>query len=95
MNTLPSAFAAFAAHRSNQALAMLLYEWVHMLVHTPYAPRSATLKRLKALHTWHHFKHEGYWFGVTATWVDGVMGTRPDPAAIALSPTVKAIHGDS
>lgn len=73
---------------------MVFYEWVHFVSHVPYQPRSAYFRRLKTLHTWHHYKNEHYWFGVTESVMDRALGTLPEAAAIATSPTVRALHGD-
>ena len=44
-------------------------------------------------HRQHHFKNEHYWFTVTtAGTADRVLGTYPDPATVATSPTAKNLH---
>lgn len=73
---------------------MLFYEWTHFIAHVPYQPRSAYFRRLKTMHTWHHYKNERYWFGVTESIMDRALGTLPEVGAIATSPTVRALHGD-
>ena len=75
-------------------LAMSFYEWVHFVSHVPYTPRTAYFRKLKTMHTWHHYKNERYWFGVTEGAMDRAFGTRPEVTAVATSPTVKALHGD-
>lgn len=69
----------------------LLYEWTHFLIHTSYAPRGAFYKRLWKLHRLHHYKNEGYWFGVTGHLGDRVLGTAPDPKDVPLSPTARTL----
>ena len=71
----------------------LAYEWTHFLTHTDYRPRSAYFRRVKNLHQWHHFKHEGYWYSFTLPWVDGWFGTGPHPREVQRSPFVKNLHG--
>jgi hypothetical protein len=44
----------------------LVYEWVHFLIHTDYAPRHEPYRRLHRAHRLHHFRNERYWLGVTA-----------------------------
>lgn len=72
---------------------MVFYEWIHFVSHVPYTPRSAYFRRLKAMHTRHHYKNEHYWFGVTEDMMDRVFRTHPEPAAVPTSPTVRALHG--
>ncbi len=69
----------------------LRYEWVHFLVHTRYRPRSARFERLWRNHRLHHCKNERYWFGVSRIGGDRVLGTAPDPATVALSPTCRTL----
>ncbi|TFV54700.1 fatty acid hydroxylase family protein [Mycobacterium sp. PS03-16] len=70
------------------------YEWCHYLVHSDYRPRSAPYRAVWRNHRQHHFKNEHYWFTVTtAGTADRVLGTYPDPAAVATSPTAKNLHG--
>jgi len=70
------------------------YEWTHYLVHSDYKPRTRFYKAVWRNHRLHHFKNEHYWFTVTtAGTADRVLGTYPDPAKVATSPTAKALHG--
>lgn len=78
------------------ALLGLGYEWCHYLVHTDYKPKSALYRSVWRNHRRHHFKNEHYWFTVTSSGTaDRVLGTYPDPAAVATSPTAKNLHGGS
>lgn len=43
----------------------LLFEWFHLLVHTPYPIRNPWLKMIQKRHLAHHYKNEGRWFTVT------------------------------
>ncbi|WP_236695427.1 sterol desaturase family protein, partial [Mycolicibacterium chubuense] len=76
------------------ALLGLGYEWCHYLVHSDYKPKSAFYRAIWHNHRQHHFKNEHYWFTVTsAGTADRVLGTYPDPGAVATSPTAKNLHG--
>jgi len=69
------------------------YEWTHHLIHTDYKPRTTLFRAVWRNHRLHHFKNEHYWFTVTTTGTaDRVLGTYPDPATVANSPTAKALH---
>jgi hypothetical protein len=72
----------------------LVYEWCHYLVHTDYKPKTALYRSIWRNHRQHHFKNEHYWFTVTSSGTaDRVLGTYPDPATVATSPTAKNLHG--
>ena len=95
------AIAVFAFPRIATGLTFLMavgtlgmvYEWTHYLVHTDYRPRSRPFRAIWRHHRLHHYKSEHYWFGVaTAAVSDRVLGTAPDPATVATSPTVRALH---
>jgi hypothetical protein len=59
--------------------ALAWYEWIHFLIHTPYVPRSNWYRRRWQNHRLHHFKNSRYWFGITSTLGDTLLGTRPPP----------------
>jgi hypothetical protein len=65
-------------------LALSWYEWLHFLIHTPYAPQSNWYKRRWENHRLHHFKNSRYWYGITSPLGDTLLGTRPDPANVSL-----------
>lgn len=67
----------------------LLYEWVHFLIHTDYAPRHELYRRLHRVHRLHHFRNERYWLGVTARTGDRVLGTNPRKEDVEISPTAR------
>jgi len=69
----------------------LVYEWMHFLIHTPYAPKSRLYREIWRLHRLHHFKNEGYWYGVTNHLGDRVLGTNPDPKSVPVSPTARTL----
>jgi hypothetical protein len=70
------------------------YEWTHYLVHTDYRPKSAAYRAVWRNHRQHHYKNEHYWFTVTSSGTaDRLLGTYPDPATVATSPTARNLHG--
>lgn len=68
------------------------YEWTHFLIHTPYRPRRRYFKSIWRNHRLHHFKNERYWYGVTSTVGDRVIGTNPDQREVERSPTARSLH---
>lgn len=73
------------------AMMGMVYEWTHYLVHSRYRPRSAFYKRLWKHHRLHHCKNEHYWYGVTMTSGDRLLGTLPDEDEVELSETARTI----
>ena len=71
------------------AVLTLVYEWVHFLIHTDYAPKHELYRRLHRAHRLHHFRNEKYWLGVTARTGDRVLGTNPRKEDVEVSPTAK------
>lgn len=70
------------------------YEWTHFLIHTPYRPQGRYYKTIWRNHRLHHFKNERYWFGVTSTVGDRVIGTSPDQRSVARSDTARSLHAE-
>ena len=69
------------------------YEWCHYLIHSDYKPKTRFYRAIWRNHRQHHFKNEHYWFTVTSSGTaDRVLGTDPDPATVASSPTAKNLH---
>ena len=66
-------------------LGALHYEAVHFLVHTRVRPHTAMYRKLWNHHRLHHFKNEHYWFGVTRTEADALLGTAPEVRAVPTS----------
>ena len=58
-------------------VALAHYEWVHLLVHTRYRPRSRYYRRLARNHRLHHFRDERSWLGVTSNLGDRLLRTYP------------------
>jgi fatty acid hydroxylase family protein len=71
------------------------YEWIHFLIHTPYRPKRRYFKAVWRNHRLHHFKNERYWFGVTSTVGDRVIGTAPDQREVERSPTARSLHAEA
>lgn len=70
------------------------YEWTHFLIHAPYRPRSRYYRAIWRNHRLHHFKNERYWFGVTSTLGDRLIGTLPDQRTVSKSATARSLHAD-
>jgi Fatty acid hydroxylase len=68
------------------------YEWTHFLIHAPYKPHAPYFKAIWRNHRLHHFKNERYWFGVTSTIGDRVIGTYPDQRSVPRSATARSLH---
>jgi hypothetical protein len=69
------------------------YEWCHYLIHSDYKPKTGLYRAIWKNHRQHHFKNEHYWFTVTSSGTaDRVLGTYPDAATVATSPTAKNLH---
>lgn len=68
------------------------YEWMHYLIHSDYRPRSRWYRSVWRDHRLHHYKNEHYWFTVTTSGTaDRLLGTYPDPATVAKSPTARQL----
>jgi hypothetical protein len=72
-------------------LGLLRYEWSHFLIHTPYVPRTRWYRAIWRNHRLHHFKHEGYWMGVSSNLGDRLLRTNPDQRTVAKSPTARTL----
>lgn len=74
---------------------LLHYEWVHLLVHTAYRPRTRYYTRLARNHRRHHYRNEHYWLGVTTNSGDRLMRTYPSAEdAVPRSETARTL-GDA
>jgi hypothetical protein len=67
------------------------YEWCHFLIHTPYRPRGRYFRSIWRGHRLHHYKNERFWFGVTSTIGDHLLGTAPDQAQVPKSSTARTL----
>jgi len=73
-------------------LALLHYEWVHLLVHSRYRPTTRYYSRLDRNHRLHHFRNEQHWLGVTSNSGDRLFGTLPSGRSdVPLSSTVRTL----
>jgi hypothetical protein len=59
------------------ALAGLMYEWTHYIVHTRVKPTNSFLKRVRDNHIKHHLVDSRYWFAFSVPAVDDLLGTNP------------------
>jgi len=75
-------------------LGLFRYEWSHFLIHTPYVPRTRWYRAIWRNHRLHHFKHEGYWMGVSSNLGDRLLGTNPDQRSVAKSPTARTLGAE-
>ena len=75
-------------------LILSVYEWCHFLIHTPYRPQGRYYRAIWRGHRLHHFKNEHYWFGVTSTVADHLLGTAPNQAEVARSGTARTLGVD-
>jgi sterol desaturase/sphingolipid hydroxylase (fatty acid hydroxylase superfamily) len=67
------------------------YEWCHFLIHTPYRPRGRYYRSIWRGHRLHHYKNEHYWFGVTSTVGDRLLGTSPEQTDVPKSGTARTL----
>ena len=73
---------------------LAVYEWIHFLIHTGYAPRSRAYAVVWRNHRLHHYKNEAYWFGITTNVGDIVLRTNPAQATVPKSPTARTLGVD-
>lgn len=67
------------------------YEWVHLLIHTSYRPKTSYFKRVASHHRLHHYRNEQYWMGVTSRLGDHTLGTAPAKSDVPLSETARTL----
>ena len=76
------------------AVLVLVYEWVHFLIHTDVPAKHAPYKQLHRAHRLHHYRNENYWLGVTNHLGDRVLRTDPATEDVPVSATaVTALAG--
>ena len=74
------------------AIGLAHYEWVHLMVHTRYRPRTRYYRRLARNHRLHHFRNEYYWLGVTSNSGDRLLRTYPKHKTdVPLSDTARTL----
>lgn len=64
----------------------LVTEWMHFLHHNRIHPRSMWYRKLWTRHRLHHYKNDGFWFGIVSHRVDDFYGTNPDTLDVATTP---------
>ena len=74
------------------AALVLMYEWIHFLIHTAHRPHTRLYRAVWRSHRLHHFKNEHYWHGITSTVADRVLGTAPDHRTVERSPTARSLR---
>ena len=73
-------------------LALLHYEWVHLVAHLPCVPRTTAGRWMKRYHLRHHFVNEKLWFGVSNPIMDLLHGPFADPRDGTRSRTTRVRH---
>jgi hypothetical protein len=74
------------------AIGLAHYEWVHLMVHTRYRPRTRYYRRLATNHRLHHYRNERYWLGVTTNSGDRLLRTYPKHKTdVPLSDTARTL----
>ncbi len=76
------------------AIGLIHYEFVHLMEHTRYRPRSRYYARLDRHHRLHHFRNEHYWLGITSISGDRLLRTMPDRTDVPLSDTARTLGVD-
>lgn len=70
----------------------LTYEWLHLAHHIPsYRAITAYGKLIRNAHSWHHYKNENFWWGVSNPLGDYLFGTFKDPKEVEFSPSAKSL----
>lgn len=75
--------------------SLTVYEWMHYAVHSRWRPAWGPMRRTFDDHLRHHFRNEGYWFGVSNRFMDRFWNTSPDPGSVEKSATTRDIAGDT
>ena len=73
--------------------SLTVYEWMHYAVHSRWRPDWAPVRRAFENHMRHHFRNEGYWFGVSNPFMDRLWGTAPEMDEVEQSAFVRNLHG--
>ena len=65
----------------------LFYEWIHLAHHVPsYRALTSFGKSIRQAHSWHHFKNENFWWGVTNPIGDHLLKTFKNYKEVEASP---------
>jgi len=74
-------------------LYYLHYEWMHLGHHVKgYKHLFPWNRKMAKLHSLHHYKNENYWWGITNSLGDRMLGTYKDHGGIERSKSVKDIN---
>lgn len=74
------------------AIGLFHYEFVHLMVHTRYRPRTRFYKGLARHHRLHHYRNEHSWLGVTSNTGDRLLRTLPKHKTdVPLSDTARTL----
>ena len=69
------------------------YEWVHLLLHSNYRPKTQYFKQRARSHRLHHYRNAQYWLGVTTKFSDVALGTLPESTSdVPLSSTTRTLQ---
>jgi hypothetical protein len=75
------------------AVGLVHYEFVHLMQHTRYRPRSRYYAGLTRRHRLHHFRNEHYWLGITSSIGDRLLRTDPAKGDVPPSDTARSLSG--
>ena len=71
----------------------LHYEWMHLGHHIPgYKHLFPWSNKLKTAHQLHHYRNENYWWGITNSLGDKIMGTYKTHQDVPMSKSIKNIN---
>ena len=85
-------FATYLTALVTSYVLLGYYEWIHLLMHTNYRPKTRYFADRTQHHRLHHYRNEQYWMGVTSTLGDISFGTNPaDKSDVPLSSTTRTL----
>ena len=85
-------FATYLTALTTSYVLLAYYEWIHLLVHTNYRPKTRYFANRARHHRLHHYRNEQYWMGVTNTFGDVAFGTFPEEKSdVPLSDTTRTL----
>lgn len=71
----------------------LHYEWMHLGHHIPgYKHLFPWSNKLKTAHQLHHYRNENYWWGITNSIGDKILGTYKTHKEVPMSKSIKNIN---
>lgn len=73
------------------AVGLVHYEFVHLMEHSRYRPRSRYYAGLTRRHRLHHYRNERYWLGITSATGDRILRTDPARGDVPASDTARAL----